>query len=90
VIVCFVGRVRIVDATQRDGNALPYTVEVFDDETDERNERLERKFGTAAEAHAYARMLTLRSPAPDLMVPIVLVDEPQTRWSISAVISAEI
>lgn len=89
MIILFVGRVRIIAAAQRDDDALPFTVEVLDDETNEQDERLERDFKTAEEADAYAKYLTRLSPASGLMVPIVPADEPRTRWSVSAVVSVE-
>ncbi len=72
----FIGRVTI-SHDGRYGTKTPYLVEVWDDDENEREERLEQSFSTAKKAERYAKSLT-DDTIPQ--VPLTKHDE-AGRWS---------
>jgi len=61
--ITFTGRVRFFVEAKRYAVKKPITVEVWDDDADERDERLERQFSDLIEAERYAHGLTGKTVA---------------------------
>lgn len=74
----FIGRLKISRESRAGSASLPFLVEVWDEDANERDEGLEKKFATVPQAELYARSLT-DDAVPS--IPLVYEGEPDNRWS---------
>lgn len=85
--IMFNGSVRINEASPRHGDKLPFLVEVWDDDENERDERLERKFKTQKSAERYARSIAPRCGHIPLVNEETDPKWPKTGWSNTVLIT---
>lgn len=90
-IITFTGRVRFFVEAKRYAVEKPIAVEVWDDDENERDERLERQFSDLIDAERYAHSLTGKTVA----IPLDREDDhprmrPGPRWSAPTKITGEI